>query len=606
MFGFHGKYLRFDLSKNQGEKVSIPEKILRRYLGGVGLGAWILHRENPIGIHPLDPRSALVFSFSPLAGTSITTSAKFSVVAKSPLTGFLCDAMSSSNFAISGKRMGVDALVFVGKCTDHSVWLHGTLVGTDMWGAPNSDVLSKYGPYGDVASIGRAGENKVRFATLSNDGRHAGRGGLGAVMGSKNLKAIVVAGDVPTKTKDRKTLDRIARDLRRRSLGPATVKYREVGTISNLSAFNRLGILPTRNFQQGKFSGADKLSAESLITQRSEGRTACMSCSIGCEHRFSRKSGEKVRLEYETLFALGPLCGISDPETVLEAATLCDTLGLDTISTGVTIAFAMECNQRGLLSSGPRFGNSEDLCRLVGDIAELRGLGARLARGSYNFSTSLGKATLSFAPHVKGLELPGYEPRALHSMALGLAVGTRGADHNRSSAYEVDFSGRANRYHGGRVNAEEAATSEERSALLDSIILCKFLRGAFDNLEDETAKILSALTGWDITSSELVTSAKRIISLKKSFNIREGWLPEDDTLPLRFLTETLEGETPASLTKETLTEMIRQYNNFRGWETNGYLKKNDYIDLAKDGVVVNFDQLANARKERENFLLNEN
>ena len=205
MFGFHGKYLRFDLSKNQGEKVSIPEKILRRYLGGVGLGAWILLRENPIGLHPLDPRSAFVFSFSPLAGTSITTSAKFSVVAKSPLTGFLCDAMSSSNFAISGKRMGVDALVFVGKCTDQSVWLHGPLGGTDMWGAPNSDVFSKYGPYGDVASIGRAGENKVRFATLSNDGRHAGRGCLGAVMGSKNLKAIVVAGDVPTKTKDRKT-----------------------------------------------------------------------------------------------------------------------------------------------------------------------------------------------------------------------------------------------------------------------------------------------------------------------------------------------------------------------------------------------------------------
>lgn len=605
MFGFHGKYLRFDLSANRGELIGIPERILRRYLGGVGLAAWILQRENPVGIHPLDPRAALVFSFSPLAGTSITTSAKFAVVAKSPLTGFFCDAMSSSTFAIAGKRMGIDALVFVGRCRKHSVWLDNSVIETNLWGASNEELTSEFRSYGSVASIGRAGENQVRFATISNDGRHAGRGGLGAVMGSKNLKGIIVSGDIPTESKNRDTINEVARDLRKKSQGPATVKYRELGTISNLLAFNRLGILPTHNFQHGQFAGADALSAESLIPLRRESRESCASCSIGCEHRFRTQSGGKVRLEYETLFALGSLCGVSDPDAVLEAATLCDTFGLDTISTGGTIAFAMECRERGLFPEGPQFGNAEALCQLVRDIAERRGIGSQLALGSFYLSNLFGEDALSFAPHVKGLELPGYEPRALHSMALGLAVGTRGADHNRSSAYEVDFSGRVDRFSGGRINAEEAAKSEERSALLDSIIICKFLRGAFDDLEGELARILSALTGWKIKSVDLIESAKHIISLKKAFNIREGWKPEDDTLPLRFLTELLDGENPASLSKDQLLEMIQQYNNFRGWEKDGYLKEETYLDLAENGVHINLNQADRARQERVKFLLNE-
>jgi aldehyde:ferredoxin oxidoreductase len=576
MYGFHGCYWRFDLTRGEGSRITIPESVLRRTLGGVGLGGWLLHRESPPGVDPLSPEAALVFAFSPLVDTPLTTSAKFAVVAKSPLTGFFCDALASSHFAIAGKRMGIDAIVLVGACAEPSELVDGRLRPSESWGCSAEETARALRPHGRVAAIGVAGENLVRYATLSADGRHAGRGGLGAVMGAKRLKAIALEGDRTTDLADPARVDTLAARLREGAAGEATARYRELGTVGNLRSFDRLGVLPTRNFQQSHFEQADRLSGEAWQSDRPHRRTSCASCTIGCEHRFgpgtgSGLDGGTTRVEYESLFALGPLCAIGDPDLVLAATRRCDELGLDTISAGATRAFSMECGERGLLEDAPRFGDGEALVGWLDDIAHRRGLGARLAEGSKRLAESLGGEALDFAPQVKGLELPGYEPRSLQALALGLAVGTRGADHNRSGAYELDFSEDFDRLHGDARSARGAIETEDRAALLDSLILCKFVRGALEDFHGDCAGLLSAVTGFDYDELELREVARRIVTLRKAFNVREGWQPEDDTLPERFLSEPLETGPAAGarLPRERLAAMIESYNRARGWSDAG-------------------------------------
>jgi aldehyde:ferredoxin oxidoreductase len=423
--------------------------------------------------------------------------------------------------------------------------------------------------------IGPAGENLVRYATISHEKRHAGRGGLGAVMGSKNLKAVAVAGSQRVEVADPAGVVAAAKDLSQRSFGPATAKYRELGTVANLLTFNRFAALPTRNFQQSTFEEAASLSGEELLAARRVARHSCAACTIGCEHIYVSAGGE-VRLEYESLFALGPLCGISDPDVVLRAARRCDELGLDTISAGATIAFAMECAEKDLLTENSlRFGKAEKMLFLLEQIACREGLGDLLAEGTRRAAAVIGGAALDFAPHVKGLELPGYEPRALQTMALGFAVGSRGADHNRSGAYEVDFSARADRLHGSPEAARLAVETEDRAALMDSLILCKFLRGVFTDLFTESAELLARVTGWDVTADELRTVARRIVTAKKLYNIREGWTPAEDTLPRRFLSEELPTGVAAGavLPRERLQEMIRAYYAARGWDQEGWVPR---------------------------------
>ncbi|MCA9099354.1 MAG: hypothetical protein KDA36_13250, partial [Planctomycetaceae bacterium] len=360
-------------------------------------------------------------------------------------------------------------------------------------------------PEFQTATIGPAGERLVRYATISHDGRHAGRGGSGAVLGSKNIKAIAVRGTHRVTWADPAALVTKARELSEKSFGPATAKYRELGTASNLLAFNRLNVLPTRNFQQGSFPNAVAISPEELNTARERTRTSCAACTIGCEHLYRLNDGRKsVRLEYENLFALGPLCGIDDPETVLQASRLCDEAGLDTISAGGTIAFAMECAEKGLLDAPwLRFGDRHALLHSLELIISGTDLGRLLANGSRAMALEIGQDTIRFAPQVKGLELPGYEPRGLQTMALGFAVGTRGADHNRSGAYEIDFSDAVDRRDVTPESVHLAVETEDKAALLDSLILCKFLRGVFDDFYEESASILRLVTGWDVTANEL-------------------------------------------------------------------------------------------------------
>jgi aldehyde:ferredoxin oxidoreductase len=302
-------------------------------------------------------------------------------------------------------------------------------------------------------------------------------------------------------------------------------------------------------------------------------RSGCASCTIGCEHIYRVGGGRKARVEYENVFALGPMCGVADPAAVLAASGRCDDLGLDTISAGGTIAWAMECAERGLIDAPwLRFGDTQALLRVLGEIGEMSSpLGELLARGSRAAARIVGGDSDTFAPHVKGLEMPGYEPRTLHAMALGLAVNARGADHNRSGAYEADLSGDLDRTGGGAAHVTAAIETEDRAAVMDSMILCKFLRGVFTDPFAEWAALLSAVTGWDVTGDELRATARRIVLAKRVYNLREGWRPQDDWLPARLLEEplTLASGRQARLTPARLRAMIDGYYKERGLDPDG-------------------------------------
>ena len=575
-FGYHGCYLRIDLSRGRTDRVPLSENVLRQYIGGSGLGTRLLLDEGGATAEPLSPDAPLVFAFSPLVGTPLTTSAKFAVVSRSPLTERVNDSLASSGFALAGKRCGCDAIVIVGRASRLSVLviddgevrvepaeeIRGTACP-----ATEAKVRARVGADYRVASIGPAGERAVRYATISHDGRHAGRGGSGAVLGSKNVKAVAVRGTQRCKSAYPHELTELSRDLSERSVGPATAKYRELGTATNLLTFNRFGALPTRNFQSGTFEQAANLSPGGLSAQHSRVRTSCVACTIGCEHLYE-VDGTGVRVEYESLFALGSLCGVGDGDLVLRASQLCDELGIDTISAGGTIAFAMECVERGLLDEPwLTFGSGEAVIRAIDLIGRREGVGRLLAEGSRRAALAIGQGSIAFAPQVKGLEIPGYEPRALQTMALGFAVGARGADHNRSGAYEVDFSDRVDRRHATLDSVRHAIETEDRSALMDSLILCKFLRGVFADFYTEASDMLRKVTGWDVTAGELRETARRIVAAKREVNLLAGWTREEDTLPERFLTTPLPGDPAAALTHDSLQQLVTEYHRQRGWTT---------------------------------------
>jgi aldehyde:ferredoxin oxidoreductase len=586
-----------DVTDGSAVELALDEETLRRYVGGVGLGTYLMHRLAPRGVDALAPEAPLAFVYTPQVGTPLTTSAKFAVVAKSPLTERLNDALASSHFAIAGKLSGHDALVVTGARETPSVLLvdgDGARVqdAADLWGLPAAEaearLRKRLGPAWRIAAIGPAGEQLVRYATVSHDGRHAGRGGLGAVLGSKRIKAVAVRAATKCATADPQRVLAAARDLRERSFGPATAKYRELGTLANLLAFNAISTLPTRNFQAATFAGAPQLAAEDLAEARGVARDSCASCSIGCEHIYATKGGGQVRVEYENVFALGPLCGVSDPDAVLAASARCDALGLDTISAGGTIAWAMECAEQGLIDAPwLRFGDAAALLRALDEIGARSGLGDLLAEGSRRAGAEVGGEAQSLAVHVKGLELPGYEPRTLQAMALGMAVNSRGADHNRSGAYESDLAGGHDRLAGGAAHAAAAIVTEDRAAVMDSLILCKFLRGVFADPFPEWAGLLEAVTGWDVDGAELERTAARIVLAKRLFNLREGWTREEDWLPERFLTETLELESgrTAALTPEQLHTMIAAYYDGRGLDGDG-LPGADRLEALSLDVLV--------------------
>ena len=628
LYGYRGHVTVVDLTTGECRRDRIPQSALRSTIGGIGLGTWLLHRYGgpPVDhdgelLSPsdrmrrldsaLEPDNPLIFVTSPLVGTHLTTSSKFAVMTRSPLTGFIADGLSSSHLSVELKRACGDALIITGR-SERPALLHIDADGIPcikpadhLMGLSTMDTEAavKRELYDGgrrpvcVAGIGPAGENVVRFASIANDGgRQAGRCGPGAVMGSKNLKAIAVRGnpdaDPPVAHPD--ALREYARDLSRRSLGAATAKYRELGTIANVSVFNRLGTLPTRNFQQSTFEDAEAVSGEALHQTRSTRSAHCANCTIGCEKivtvgkkdKGAKQGGEvSARLEYESLFALGPLVGVGDPDAVIRAVRRCDELGLDTISAGGVIAWAIETAERGLLGNvdlanhdvnagrSLNFGDGAAVIGLLEDIAHRRGwLGNLLAEGSRLAADTCGGGSESWAMQVKGLEMPGYEPRSLKTLALGLATTPRGACHNRTSAYDADFSPEVDRLTVDDRRGKIAADSEDFAAALDSLIWCKFLRRAFGDFWEESAAVYRMVTGWeDFDADELRRAAAHVADIKKAYNQRWGWQRSDDTLPDRTLTEPLSDGVAAGvgLTRDELDAMIADYYRARGWSNNG-------------------------------------
>ena len=600
MYGYHGKALVVDLSSGAHRWDNIPEQVLRSFIGGIGLGTYLLYKYCPAGADPLGPDNPLIFAASPLVGSRLTTSSKFAVMTKSPLTGFIGDSLSSSFLATELKKSCGDALIIVGQAETPTILfiedgVPQFLDAAGLMGLGTFDteqaVKERLGRQTRVASIGPAGENLVRYASIANDGgRQAGRCGPGAVMGSKNLKALALQGSQTVDVAMPGATHQYSLDLSKRSLGAATEKYRELGTMANVSVFNRLGTLPTRNFRESTFEGAEKVSGEHLHQEHLAKNASCANCTIGCEKILvtsDKGKKSKGRMEYESLFALGPLCGVDDPNTVIRAAAICDDLGMDTISAGVTIAWAMECFDKGLLSTNDTggidlsFGNGQAILDILELIGHRKDLGGLLAEGTKMAAERLGGGSSDWAMQVKGLEMPGYEPRSLKTMALGLAVTPRGACHNRSSAYEADFSEQVDRLSVDESRGIIAAESEDFEAVLDSLIWCKFLRKAFNDFYEESAQVYTMITGWDMSLDELKQAGERIHNLKKLFNIREGWSRRDDALPPRTLQEPLPTGVVAGvgLTQEELDYMIAGYYRARGWNDDGSVPDTKLAEL---------------------------
>ncbi len=572
MHAYHGRIFVIDLAsgKSRFEPLSAEEQV--SFIGGAGLGAWLLFKHCPPGVDPLSPQNPLIFTRGPFLGAGVPGSSKMAVACKSPLTGFVGDSLSSGPVAEELSRMPFDALVIKGRASGPGL-LHieddsvRVLDAVSLVGLSAEETAAKVSLLlgesdAKVAAIGPAGEALVRFACISNGGRQAGRTGAGAVMGAKNLKAVAFKGNMALTPPNPDLAELIAK-LDRAMQSGTTAKYRGPGTVANLAKLNAAGALPAYNFRQYTFEGADSLSVENLEQRRS--RESGSDMSREWEHVYSAKGGRtKSRLEYESLFAFGPLCGIDDPDVVIQAAGLCDRLGIDTISAGGTIAWAMESFEQRVLTAADtngldlRFGSGPELLAVIEQIGRKEGVGELLSEGSRAAASRTGGGSEAWAMHVKGLEMPGYHPGRLRHLALALAVSPRGACHNKASAYDFDLSDDAAQRADASEIGRAVAEAEDFAAVLDSLVLSKFVRRVLNDFYPEAAHVYHLATGHDIGAEGLRKAGERINLVRKAFNVREGWKRDDDTLPLRVF----EG---GAVTESGLAETVVGYYGARGW-----------------------------------------
>jgi aldehyde:ferredoxin oxidoreductase len=555
MHAYTGRILHVDMTAQTTRVQELEPEFLKKYLGGIGLATRLLYDNTPAGCDPLGPDNALCFANSAFAGTSIPVGTKFGVASKSPLTGFIGDSLSGSHFSEMLRRAGWDGIVIKGQAPrwtllfidDDQVRFMDASAYMDKGAVEVQSIIRDR--LGDenirVSAIGPAGEHLVRYASIDNDGRQVGRTGNGAVMGSKRIKAIAVRGTHPVDVADAKGLLAESLKLIKTSQGPGTLKYRTLGTPSNVLNMNAIGVLPTRNFSETVFEHADTISGEYLRDHFKVKSVSCSSCSIACEQwgavREGKYKGARIGLDYEPLFALGSNCGIGTLPPIIKLVEMSDDLGMDAMSAGVTISWAMECYEKGLLTKEecdglePNFGNEDAAIALMEKIAYREGIGDLLAEGSKRASERLGKGSAHFAMHCKGLEFPGYDPRSLKTTAAGYAVGTRGACHNRSLAYELDIKGVFNRFTAEPGRGKAMVDNENFACTLDCLVLCKFLRNCFKDFSHDVADVYTMTTGIPLSAEELMAVGERVCNLKKAFNIREGWTRADDTLPPRIL-----------------------------------------------------------------------
>jgi aldehyde:ferredoxin oxidoreductase len=575
-----GRILRIDLNKKKISSQTLRNEQAELFLGGRGLGVDIMFRELPPGTNPLSPENKLIFATGPLTGTGAPTSGRYSVITRSPLTGTIFDSNSGGHFGVQLKRSGWDALVIEGRAEKPSyLWIHDDSVeirsADRIWGSnthATEDVIkSETERDARVACIGPAGERQVLISSIINDKhRAAGRGGVGAVMGSKNLKAIAVLGSHETSIANREEFTAAARiALEAVSKNPVTKDaLPNYGTTVLVNVINEIGALPTMNFQRGYFEDADAISGETIRERILEKRVACDACTIACGR--ATKIPERERHgegpEYETVWALGASCGVRDLEAIVEANYVCNEYGLDTISTGSTIACAMELSEAGHLPGGPRFGDAESVVSLVRLIGDRTGIGNELAEGSFRLAERHGHPEFSMS--VKGLEMPGYDPRGIQGMGLAYATSNRGACHLRAYMISAEVLGNPCMIDRFKIDGKASLTIllQDISAATDSLVLCRFSQFAMN--PDHYARLLRAVTNVPFTARELISIGERIYNLERTFNTREGFGRREDSLPRRLL-ETPLAEGHSKNVTVALDPMLDEYYKLRGWTSNG-------------------------------------
>ena len=590
LYGYHGKLLRIDLTQESFETEPLDPEDLRLFLGGRGLGAALLLRELPRQTDPLSDENPLIFSIGPLVGTGVAGSNRYVLHTKSPQTGLYLFSVSGGHFGREMKGTGFDVILIKGKSKE-PIYLSidedqvHFKDASHLWGMDTEktqEFIRSELRRADVGitCIGQAGENLVPYACLINERRALGRGGAGAVMGSKNLKALVVRGKKKTPVADQKELKvALRRGLGELKGNPMTSQVlKKYGSASTLATLMGVGVLPERNWSQSAMKEAEAITAEQL---RDHFWVMDLDCSTGCPVKCSKiflvKEGPWAGTlsegpDYETIYAFGSCCGVYDLSTVIQADSLCDRLGLDTISAGVSIAFAMECIEKGIVNPEKyetgdlRFGNARSVIDLLKDIAFKRGFGAIVAQGTRRMAERFGQGSEQFAMHAKGMELGGYDPRGLKGMSLVYACGPRGGCHHSGgfTVFPEIRDPNIDRFAEDGKAPLVAGSRNRRAALCDSGLICAFVA---IGLSDETAAgLLRGVTGVDYQPGDLFAIGDRISCVERAFNVREGLKREDDILPARLTTEAIGRGPSQGHQVDDLEAMKDEFYRFCGWD----------------------------------------
>lgn len=599
MKGYAGKILRVELSRERVETQALDEDLAKKFIGGSGLAAKILYDETGADTDPLGPENLLIFMTGPFAATPVITSGRHAVVTKSPLTGIFAESDSGGTWGAVLKKAGFDGIVVKGKAKKPVyLWVvEGRAEIRDashLWGQDTYEVegaiREETRKDAVVASIGPAGEKLVRFASILTDGkdaRAAGRAGVGAVMGSKNLKAIAVHGTQAVEMADAEALRASLKDLSP-MVAKNTEGMRKFGTAGGLAAFENLGSLPLQNWKfQGRWQqGAEKIAGPAMAAKILTGNYYCDRCVIGCGRRVKIDKGpyagvEGAGPEYETMAFLGSLCLVDDLEAIAKGNELCNRYGMDTISTGAAIAFAMEAYEKGLIGKQETgeiellWGRGDVMVKMVEKIGKREGLGNLLGEGVRRAAETLGRNSVEFSLHVKGLEIPGHDPRAYNGGALSYATSNRGACHLAGFTHvferiltmpEIGVETPLPRTE-VKGKGELAAKTQNVMCLFDALKLCKFT--LFGGLKlTPIVDWYTYVTGVSMDVAEFLQIGERIFNLKRLYNVRCGVSRKDDTLPVRLLTLKRKGEgwTP---NLPPLGEMLSDYYEYRGWSEEG-------------------------------------
>ena len=584
MHGFYGRILRVNLSEKAYTIEGISDEILEMYLGGKGLASYLLYELNPPGTDPLVPGNCLIFAAGPVCGSAVWGSSRYGVFTKSPQTGFYSESYSGGKVPEAIDSTGFDAIVVQGQSAAPTVlciypeqvefheagdiWGMDTYRAQDMVEERFSRSDGEFKKTGAVV-IGPAGENLVRFAVIENDyWRSAGRTGVGTVMGSKRLKAILFQGNRKRPLHDSKAINLFSKKMATESKDyPGVKAYKSMGTPHMVKVMNKANAFPTRYWSQGSYECWEKISAEALHERCQVTPHACAKCFMACGRMTTVMQGRHAGLkvegpEYETIYAFGGLCLIDSIEEIAYLNDLCDRLGMDTITAGNLCAFTIEAAQRGKITYSIDYGEVDAIAELLNKIARREDIGEVLSQGIRAASQEWGLEDI--AVHVKGLEPAGYDPRVLKGMGLGYAVSDRGACHLRTTFYKPELSGMISpdQIEG---KAELLVEFEDRLTIFDTLILCRFYRDLYpwERLEE----IIYVITGIHANEKALKAKAGRISTLIRRFNLREGLKPEDDRLPKGLHKEII--MTGNLVTHEEIDYMVKEYYLHRGWDENG-------------------------------------